>query len=30
MRAAVQRHDPRSYHAFESQLDVLVSTAMSD
>jgi len=27
MRAAVQRHDPRSYYAFRSQLKVLISAA---
>jgi len=30
LRAAVQRHDPRSYHAFRSQLEALIRTATSD
>ena len=30
LRAAVQRHDPRSYHAFRLQLEVLIRTATSD
>ena len=30
LRAAVERHDPRSYHAFRSQLEALIRTATSD
>jgi len=30
LRAAIQRHDPRSYHAFRSQLEALIRTATSD
>lgn len=30
MRAAIQRHDPRSYHAFQRQLRILVSSATSN
>ena len=30
LRAAVQRHDQRSYHAFQSQLEALIRGATSN